>query len=93
MSVRKTHNRKREMPHGRVYEDVLRKAKAFNTTSVYLLGEKTIYHDDFEMHPYKNMDGKITWFCTGITLKPFKKPEGTKTFHWNIKNKKWEEVL
>lgn len=90
MSVRRTHNRSKERPYGRDFLDVLRRSKAFNTTTVCSGSENTIYHDDFEIHPFKSKNGGVIWFCERITLNPFKKPDGTRTFRWN--GKKWEEV-
>lgn len=82
MGVRRTINRYRETPSGYKYDDVLKRGKAFHRNSLI-----------FEMVPFNGDHSKaILWTAEFQILPPFKRPEGTRTYKFDIKRKRWIEI-
>lgn len=82
MSARHTHNRARTTPYGYDYNDVLKRGKIFHRNS---------YDGIFEMQPYETAHGTM-WTAESETLKPFKRPIGTRVYKFDNQKHRWVEI-
>lgn len=82
MGVRRTINRYRTTPSGFDYDDVLRRGKAFHRNNL----------DGFEMVPNGTIEGRVLWSAEFVTMPPFKKPDGTRTYQFDNARKRWVEI-
>lgn len=83
MGARRTINRYRTTPSGYDYNDVLRRGKAFHRNNL----------NGFEMTPYTSpYTGKTLWFAERVTMPPFKKPAGARTYQFDKARKRWIEI-
>lgn len=82
MGARRSINRYRTTPSGYDYNDVLRRGKAFYRNNVY----------GFEMVPFVTRDGRVLWSAENVTLPPFKKHDGARTYQFDKARKHWVEI-
>lgn len=82
MGARRTINRYRTIPSGYDYDDVLRRGKAFHRNNL----------DGFEMVPFDTSDGRVLWSAEFVTMPPFKKHDGARTYQFDKTRKHWVEI-